>query len=101
MTLELLALANYRKALRGEIARHAERLRSAQIEALSGRLAQYGFGGEPAAAVTAIMLMSSISRFLVMEQALGMSSGHAETVALVERHLTRLEGKRRRARGVR
>ena len=36
--------------------------------------------------------MTSVSRVLVMEQALGMSAGHAETVEFVERYLHRLEG---------
>lgn len=36
--------------------------------------------------------MTSICRVIVMEQALGMSTGHAETLALVEQHLSRLEG---------
>ena len=41
---------------------------------------------------TLTVLMTSISRVIVMEQALGMSTGHAETLALVEQHLHRLEG---------
>jgi ketopantoate hydroxymethyltransferase len=36
--------------------------------------------------------MTSVSQILVMEQALGMSAGHAETVEFVERYLRRLEG---------
>jgi AcrR family transcriptional regulator len=95
ITLELVALANHRKALRAEIALYAERLRNAQVEALSSRLEQYGLRENPSAAVTFMVLMSAISRFLVMEQALGMSAGHAETVALVERYLVQFEGERR------
>ena len=38
------------------------------------------------------VLMTSVSRVLVIEQALGMSAGHAETVEFVERYLHRLEG---------
>jgi AcrR family transcriptional regulator len=95
ITLELVALANHRKTLRAEIALYAERLRNAQIEALSSRLEQYGLRDNPSAAVTLMVLMSAISRFLVMEQALGMSAGHAETVALVERYLVQFEGERR------
>jgi hypothetical protein len=38
--------------------------------------------------------MSSISRFLVMEEAFGISAGHAETIALVEHYLAQLEGPR-------
>ena len=98
MTMELVALANHRKALRAEIAAHAERLRRAQVRALSGRLASYGLGRKRSAALTAMVLMSSISRFLVMEQALGVTAGHAETVALVERYLTAFEGRRARRR---
>jgi hypothetical protein len=41
-------------------------------------------------------LLSSISRFLVIErEALGMATGHEETVAFVEAALTRMEGERR------
>jgi AcrR family transcriptional regulator len=96
MTMELVALANHRKALRAEIAAHARRLRREQIAALAGRLAQYGLGRRRSAALTVMVLMSSISRFLVMERALGVATGHAETVALVERYLTRFEGRRRK-----
>jgi hypothetical protein len=38
------------------------------------------------------VLITSVSRFLVMEQWLGMSAGHAETVELAEHYLRRLEG---------
>ena len=38
------------------------------------------------------VLMTSVSRVLVIEQALGMSAGHGETVEFVERYLHRLEG---------
>jgi hypothetical protein len=43
-------------------------------------------------AVVWSVLMTSISRVLVIEQALGMSAGHAEIVEFVERYLRRLEG---------
>jgi hypothetical protein len=39
-----------------------------------------------------MMLMTSVSRVLVMEEALGMTTGHAEMRALVERCLTGVEG---------
>jgi hypothetical protein len=41
------------------------------------------------------VLLTSISTFLVIEEAmLGMSTGHAETVAFVEDLIRRLEGDR-------
>ena len=38
--------------------------------------------------------MSSIPRIMLIEEALGMTTGHAETVALVKHYLTRFEGDR-------
>lgn len=92
ITMEFVALANHRKALKAEIAYYAERFREEQQKALSTVLQRYG---KDAAAVPPLVwsvLMTSVSRVLVMEQALGMSAGHAETVEFVERYLRRLEG---------
>lgn len=88
LTMEFMALANHRKAIRDEIAAYAERFRAQQIEALNALAG--GTGPLPPAAVS--MLMVGISRVLVMEQGLGLTTGHAETLALVERYLDEIEG---------
>ena len=93
ITMELIALANHRKALRAEIAAYADRYRSMQLETLRGLMDEYGMREDDCMTVT--VLMASISRFLVMEQALGVSTGHAETITLVERYLRHFEGERR------
>jgi TetR/AcrR family transcriptional regulator len=98
LTMELIALANHRKALRAEVAAYGERSRKLQIDALSELVEKYGLGNEPTAAVTIMVLMSSISHYLVLEEAFGITAGHAETVALVEQYLSRFEGPRRPAR---
>jgi AcrR family transcriptional regulator len=92
ITMEFIALANHRKALKAEIAYYAERFREEQQKALSAVLVRYGV--DPAAVPPLVwsVLMTSVSRVLVIEQALGMSAGHAETVEFVERYLRRLEG---------
>ena len=92
LTVEFTALANHRKVIRAEIATYAERFRQQQADALSSVLAGYGIdpGEIPTAAV--LVLMSSISRVLAMEQGLGITAGHAETTAMVERCLARFEG---------
>ncbi len=41
-TIEFVALANHRKAIRAEIARYAERFRAAQLDALTAALAAAG-----------------------------------------------------------
>jgi AcrR family transcriptional regulator len=94
LTIEFVALAHHRKALRAEIARYAELFRSRQVEALSDVLERYGLDGpDTLPPVVMMVLMTSVSRVLVMEEEmLGMSAGHAETVEIVERYLRRLEG---------
>jgi AcrR family transcriptional regulator len=92
ITSEFIALANHRKALKAEIAYYAERFREEQRKALSTVLDRYGIDRAEVPAVVWSVLMTSVSRVLVIEQALGMSAGHAEIVQFVERYLRRLEG---------
>ncbi len=91
ITMEFAALANHRKSLRAEIAYYAERFRQGQIEAVSTALARYDVDDEVPPVVWSV-LFTSLSTVLVMEQELGMSAGHAETLELVERFLRRIEG---------
>jgi AcrR family transcriptional regulator len=92
ITMEFIALANHRKALKAEIAYYAERFREEQRKALSVVLDRYGIDPVEVPPLVWSVLMTSVSRVLVIEQALGMSAGHAETVEFVERYLHRLEG---------
>jgi AcrR family transcriptional regulator len=92
ITMEFIALANHRKALKAEIAYYAERFREEQRKALSMVLDRYGIDPAEVPPLVWSVLMTSVSRVLVIEQALGMSAGHAETVEFVERYLHRLEG---------
>jgi AcrR family transcriptional regulator len=95
LTMEFVALANHRKAIRTEIASSAERFRSDQLRGLEPVLAEYGIA-DACPPLVFTVLLSSISRFLVIEsETLGMTVGHADTVAFVEEFLTRLEGERR------
>lgn len=91
LTVEFAALANHRKAIRSEVAEYAERFRKSQTDALSGLLLGYGVDPEEVPTVVLLFLMSAVARTLSMEEDLGLSIGHAETVALVEKWLDRLE----------
>ncbi len=88
VTIEFVALANHRKTIRGEIAAHARRFREAEVriiaESLAGRVPDV-----PPVALSA--LLSYVSRTLVLEEALGLTIGHAETLALVHRYLDSVE----------
>jgi AcrR family transcriptional regulator len=106
ISMEFMALANHRKEMRAEIAYYAERFRDEQRQAVATALERYGSRIQDEGQdidippVVWTVLMSSLSRFLVLEQAIGMSAGHAETLELVENYLRRLEGEPRPIEGV-
>lgn len=95
-TLEFIALANHRKAIRAEIADYSRRFRKAQLDALSTVLERYGVDPAEWPPASVIVILSGISRFLLIEEAFDVDIGHAETEAIVERHLEALEGPRPR-----
>ncbi|HET9874235.1 MAG TPA: helix-turn-helix domain-containing protein [Mycobacterium sp.] len=93
LTMQFIALANQRKALKAEIARYAERMRAEQYQAVADVMGRYGVDFEEFPPIVLMVLMTSASRMLIIEQeALGMTAGHAETVEFVERWLRRFEG---------
>jgi AcrR family transcriptional regulator len=92
ISMEFMALANHRKEMRAEIAYYAERFREEQRQAVTAALQRYGVDSRQMPPAVWTVLMTSLSRILVLEQAIGMSGGHAETLELVESHLRRLEG---------
>ena len=92
ISMEFMALANHRKEMRAEIAYYAERFRDEERQAVTTALQRYGVDRDDVPPVVWAVLMSSLSRMLVLEQAVGMSAGHAETLELIESYLRRLEG---------
>jgi AcrR family transcriptional regulator len=89
---EFMALANHRKSIRAEIAEYAERFRRQQADLLASRLRDYGLDAEEVPPPAVLVLMSTVSRGIVLEDTLGITTGHAETFALVEQLLQRFEG---------
>ena len=89
---EYIAMANHRKGLRAEIAYYSKRFREEQRWIMDRALKAYGVDPNELPAVVAIVLLTSVSRVLVMEEALEVLDGHAETVEIVERYLRQLEG---------
>lgn len=93
VTMEFIALARHRDALRSEIARYSELFREGQREAARQVLSRSGYDLSKIPPVVVSVLLTSISRVVVMEEALGLSAGHKETVELVEWCLARLESR--------
>jgi AcrR family transcriptional regulator len=94
LIMEFTGLANHRKALRAEIALYAERFREQQVQAFTTALGRYGYDVVDVPPVVWAMFATSVSQILVMEQALGISTGHAEMLSFCEDWLHRLEGER-------
>lgn len=92
LTMEFMGLANHRKALRAEIVYYAERFRREQNRAISDALQRYGMASADVPAVVWTVFATSVSQALVMERALGISTGHAETFEFCEQWIRRLEG---------
>jgi TetR/AcrR family transcriptional regulator len=92
LTMEFMGLANHRKALRTEIVATAERFREEQNKAITAALERYGFETGNAPPLVWTVFATSVSQGLVVERALGMTTGHAETFAFCERWIRRLEG---------
>ena len=95
LTLEFIALANHRKAIRAEIAEYLERYRTMQLDTMTTVLEGYGIDPTTRPAASIILSMWGISQYLLIEQAFDLHTGHAETIALIEREITALEGPRR------
>lgn len=83
LTMEFLALANHRKVVQAAIAEHSEHVRSLEVKGLTRLFKQRQIEPQiPPLVVT--LLLTSLSRGLVQERALGISKGHAPTHAFVE-----------------
>jgi AcrR family transcriptional regulator len=95
VAIEFVALANHRKAIRTELARVSEEFRAAQLDAVTAALAA---GGVPAAELppmVALLIMTGLGRMLAIEQILGVTSGHDDTRAFVEKGLDDMDQQRR------
>jgi TetR/AcrR family transcriptional regulator len=90
LELEFIALAHHRKAIRREIARDGNRFRKLQIEALSHVMHEYGFEADEGFAEVLTVLLTSVSRSMIMEKDLGVSVGHARTFSYIEKWIDRL-----------
>ena len=91
LTAEMMALANHRKAVRNELAEGARRLRQMQVAALGELLDQLGITNDVMRPDALMVLIASVSRVMVMEKSLGVSTGHENTLAMVEHYLAKSE----------
>ncbi len=94
-TVEFVALANHRKAIRAEIARYAERFRAAQLQAMAHALETDGVTADRLPPAVALLLMTGLSQVLSLERGLGVTAGHDDAAEFVTRFIDELEGSER------
>ena len=87
---EFVALANHRKAIRAEIAAYAERYRATQLAALTAAFESTSIPAEQMPPIVALLLMTGLSQVVGIERSLGMTDGHADTIAFIESAIDRL-----------
>lgn len=93
--IEFVALAKHSPAIRAEVARYAGRYRTMQLDSLRRALdaAADPAGGstDSLPPVVALLLMTGLTQVMSLEQALGVTAGHDETLGFVAALLDRLE----------
>ncbi len=91
LTSEFLALGNHRKSIRSEIAQTTERVRRLQLDLVSSRVKDMdvGIGGLSPDAL--LYLITGIPKLIRLEQGVGVSTSHAETVEAIEKYLDSVE----------
>lgn len=99
--IEFAALANHRKAIRAELAAYAEQYRQMYLETIADHLRRNGISAEEVPPVVAMLGLTGVSVMLGLEAALGITTGHAETIEFVQRTIKRLEAAGTDARAAR
>ncbi|BBX20173.1 TetR family transcriptional regulator [Mycolicibacterium duvalii] len=90
LNTEFMALANHRKAIRVELRAYAERVRDIETAAVTVALRANGVDLQQHPPVVISMLIAQIARSLCNESAVGVTLGHDEMRAYVDRLLGQL-----------
>lgn len=92
LSMQFLALASHRRAVRAEVKRYGEQVRIVLTAALERHYELCGITPQIPPIVASLSMMS-VSHSLILEEALGVSLGHAETKDFIANTLKRLEGR--------
>src|SRR5215208_8033380 len=88
---EFLAMANHRKAIRSEIVSYAMRFRDLEEGVVTLAMKARGVDLELFPPVVMSMIMGGLARMVLHEQGLGITRGHEQATAFIERCLDRFE----------
>jgi len=88
---EFLAMANHRTAIRSEIVAYAMRFRDLEEGVVTLALKARGVDLDLFPPVVMSMIMGGLARMVLHEHGLGITRGHAQATAFIERCLERFE----------
>lgn len=91
LTMEYMALALRKEALRAEVVRFTEETRSMQDALMERLLDRVGSDADMLRPSMLTVMISATARLLAIEQELGLTAGHADVRALFQWALERLE----------
>lgn len=91
LNAEFMALANHRKAIGAELKAYAERVRDIETAAVTMVLRANHVDLEEFPPVAVSMLIAQVARSLCNESAVGVTQGHDELRAFVERQMSLLK----------
>jgi AcrR family transcriptional regulator len=91
MAMEFVAMANHRKVIRSALAEYSTRFRDVEIAAMGTLLERYDVDTEKWTPALVAVMMASLSRLLVLEEAMGVTSGHYAVFDFVEAQLRLFE----------
>lgn len=95
LNTEFTALANHRKVIRAELKAYAERVRDIETAAVTVALRANGIDLDDYPPVAVSMLIAQIARSLCNEDAVGVTLGHDEMRAFMQRWMRSLNGSRK------
>lgn len=95
LSMELMALGNHRPAVRAEITEGTERIRRAQLQALARKYGDTNFLDDRFTPDAMVLLLTSMPKYLSLEDSIDVSMGHRELVRTFEKYLDTMEPKAR------
>jgi len=97
--LELQALAWNHPELRERVASVHDQWRTAFAEALTRAMGEYGLDAEQFPVEALVTLVATFNEGIILERLSGISKGHSELLAMIDRWLARLEEAKADGRG--
>lgn len=91
LNAEFIALANHRKSIGAELKAYASRVRDIETAAATVALRANGADLDEYPPVVISMLLTQTARSLCNESAIGVTDGHRELRAFMERYLSRVK----------